>query len=243
MSKSEQQRKVICENYEIEYLLRRKQVKNLNLRIYPDSRIIVSAPRRVPVGIVDSFVKEKSRYIRSALEKFAQVRKTIPPPKEYVSGEEFHILGDKYLLKLEKGDRDNVVIDEHNIRLTMKDTTDSKRREKLLLKFLDQLCLTTFTEILHDSLALFQDFNLTLPTLKLRSMKSRWGSCSPAKKAITLNKRLLAAPRSCIEYVVVHELCHFIQPNHSQDFYRLLAAIRPDWKEQKQKLKQLEPYL
>ncbi|HHU04079.1 MAG TPA: M48 family metallopeptidase, partial [Fastidiosipila sp.] len=48
---------------------------------------------------------------------------------------------------------------------------------------------------------------------------------------------------NCIEYVVVHELCHFIQPNHSQDFYRLLAAIRPDWKEQKQKLKQLQPYL
>lgn len=63
-----------------------------------------------------------------------------------------------------------------------------------------------------------------------------WGSCLPKKLIITLNKQLLEAPRNCIEYVVVHELCHLVHPNHSKQFYTFLTMFMPDWKERKTEL-------
>jgi predicted metal-dependent hydrolase len=64
-------------------------------------------------------------------------------------------------------------------------------------------------------------------------MTSRWGSCQPKRGTITLNKRLIETPRSCIEYVVMHEFVHFRQPNHSKNFYDLLGVLMPDWNERK----------
>ena len=73
-----------------------------------------------------------------------------------------------------------------------------------------------------------------LQAIARTNMETRWGSCLVKKGIITLNKRLLEAPRNCIEYVVMHELCHFIYPNHSKQFYSFLTTLMPDWKERKQ---------
>ena len=70
-------------------------------------------------------------------------------------------------------------------------------------------------------------------------MKSRWGSCLPGKGTITLNLRLMAYPLSCVEYVVLHELCHFVHPNHSPAFHALMTALMPDWKQRRQQLQLL----
>lgn len=75
-----------------------------------------------------------------------------------------------------------------------------------------------------------------MPTLRIRDMETRWGSCLAKKGIITLNKRLLEAPRYCIEYVVTHEFCHFIHPNHSKQYYAFLTMLMPDWRERKKVL-------
>ena len=67
-------------------------------------------------------------------------------------------------------------------------------------------------------------------------MKSRWGSCNPGKGILTFNTQLMYAPPECIEYVVVHEFAHFLQPNHSALFYNEVAAVLPDWKDRRKKL-------
>ena len=77
-----------------------------------------------------------------------------------------------------------------------------------------------------------------MPALRIRSMETRWGSCLAQKGIITLNKRLLEAPRHCIEYVVMHELCHFLHPDHSKRFYAFLTTLMPDWRERKSILDQ-----
>lgn len=82
----------------------------------------------------------------------------------------------------------------------------------------------------------FIPYGVEYPKLKLRNMTSRWESCLPNKGIITLNKRLIKAPKNCIEYVAYHEFCHFVHPNHSKQFYSLLQVMLPDWRESKQLL-------
>src|SRR5699024_10108493 len=96
----------------------------------------------------------------------------------------------------------------------------------------------TFGEIMSEIYPVFRKYGVAVPVLRLRNMETRWGSCLPRKGIITLNKRLLEAPRYCIEYVVMHEFCHFIHPDHSKHFYAFLTMLMPDWKERKRILDQ-----
>ena len=99
-----------------------------------------------------------------------------------------------------------------------------------------------FSEILREYYPLFQKYGVKEPILRIRSMETRWGTCSMSRGVVTLNKQLLEAPRSCIEYVVMHELCHFIHPNHSKQFYAFLSMLMPDWKERREQLNKSAAY-
>ena len=88
-----------------------------------------------------------------------------------------------------------------------------------------------FNEILDEIYPLFIPYGVKKPVLRIRTMKSCWGSCLVNKGIITLNRKLLMKPRECIEYVVMHELCHFIYPDHSKQFYGFMEKLMPDWKE------------
>lgn len=93
-----------------------------------------------------------------------------------------------------------------------------------------------FTEILDEVYPAFIPYGIARPKVRIRTMKSCWGSCLVNKGIITLNRKLLMKPRECIEYVVVHELCHFVHPNHSKQFYGFMEQFMPDWKERKRRL-------
>ena len=77
---------------------------------------------------------------------------------------------------------------------------------------------------------------VTVTTLAYRNMKSRWGSCQPSTGRVCINTRLALYPPECLEYVVVHELCHFLEPNHGKEFYALMTKVMPDWKARRAKL-------
>lgn len=97
-------------------------------------------------------------------------------------------------------------------------------------------CLALFTQAVAEQLPLLAPYGVKLPLIKLRDMKSRWGSCAWQKGQITLNTRLYYALRECLDYVALHELCHFVHPNHSPAFHALLTALMPDWKARKKRL-------
>ena len=107
------------------------------------------------------------------------------------------------------------------------------RKKNLFNNWLKEQCRIIFNEIVQNVHKKFIPYDISFPQITLRNMKSRWGSCQPNKCVITLNKHLIEAPKSCIEYVVYHEFCHFIHPNHSKQFYSLLQIMLPDWKERK----------
>ena len=231
-----QERTVLYENNVIHYLLEQKQVKNINLRIHKDCMIYVSANPDVPAEKVDDFVVSKGAYICSSQRKFREMAQYAPQPKQYVSGETFYLLGRGVRLKVEKNLRDTIFSDGVYLYLSVKDTEDFTKKQRMVTHYLDEQCRTIFAEIISEIYPVFQKYGVSMPTLRIRDMETRWGSCLAKKGVITLNKRLLEAPRNCIEYVVMHEFCHFIHPNHSKHFYSFLAMLMPDWKERKRAL-------
>ncbi|CDA76479.1 M48 family metallopeptidase [Negativibacillus massiliensis] len=228
-----QERTVLYENNEIHYFLEQKQVKNLNLRIHKDCMVYVSANPDVPVEKVDDFVVSKGAYIRSVQRKFWEMAQYAPQPKQYVSGETFYLLGRGVRLKVEKNVRDTIFSDGIYLYLCVKDTEDFAKKQRMVTRYLDEQCRTVFGEIISEIYPIFQKYGVPIPILRIRDMETQWGSCLAKKGVITLNKRLLEAPRNCIEYVIMHEFCHFIHPNHSKRFYGFLAMMMPDWKERK----------
>lgn len=233
---------VTFDGQEIIFQLEQKSVKNLNLRIRKDGSIYVSANNLVPLSKVDEFVVSKGAYIISSLKRFQELAQYRPQPKQYVSGETFFIMGRGMRLKVTENTKETIYSDGVYIFLQVKDASDTKRKERIVTKYLDQQCKKQFSEIIEETYPLFRKYGIIHPILRIRDMETRWGSCIPKKGIITLNKRLLEAPRNCIEYVVMHEFCHFIHPNHSKQFYGFLTMLMPDWKMYKVELDKCAEY-
>lgn len=227
------QRTIQIEGSPLQYTLERKNVKNLNLHVRKDGSVYVSANAVVPEEKIDEFLVSKGTFIRNAQRRFQEQEQCKPLPKQYVSGETFYIQGRALRLKVTQANKDNVYSDGVYLFLEVKDSRDFTKKERLVKRFLDGQCKTVFGEIVEELYPVFQKYGVAPPVLRIRNMDTRWGSCLPGKGVITLNKRLLEAPRNCIEYVVMHELCHFIHPNHSRHFYDFLTMLMPDWKERK----------
>lgn len=237
MKKSSETRQVLCDQRTLEYELIRKPVKNINLRVKADGKITVSANNRVPVEYIESFLKEKQDFIIRALDKFAKRREHISAlPREYVSGETFYILGKSLQLKVIEAKEETIISDGEFIYLSVKNVDDMRHKEILINKWLKDIQTDTFNQICQEVYQKFKEYDIKYPVIKMRKMKSRWGSCQPSRGVITLNSRLIELPRKCIEYVVLHEFAHFIHPNHSKHFYDFVTKLMPDWKDRKRLL-------
>lgn len=236
------ERTVLFDGKTICYFLERKSVKNINLRIRKNGEVYVSANDSVSDVTVDEFVMIKGEYILKALNEFNELEDYRPKPKKFISGETFYIQGRALRLKVSQSSNESISSDGVYIYLNVKDTNDFKEKYRMVTRYMDCQCKTVFGEILAELYPQFQKYGVDTPVLRIRDMETRWGSCLAEKGIITLNKRLLRAPRYCIEYVLMHELCHFIHPNHSKQFYDFLTMFMPDWKERKKTLDKSSPH-
>ena len=151
----------------------------------------------------------------------------------------YDLLGKSLRLKVEEDKEESVYTDGVYIFLKVKNKDNFRRKEIMMSRWLKQYQMMVFKELLQEKYMLFQKYKLPYPVLKIRYMTSRWGSCQPKKGVITLNSKLIEAPRNCIEYVVLHEFVHFIYPNHSRQFWDVVAMMMPDWKERKKELEKI----
>ena len=227
------QRTVLLEGKLLEYTLERKNVKNVNLHVRKDGSVYVSANPFVSAQQVDDFLVSKVHFILNAQKRFRMQAEMRPQPKQYVSGETFYIQGRALRLKVTQASQNRIFTDGVHIFLELKDLSDCTKRQRMVSNFLDQQCRDVFGGIVQEIYPVFQKYGVAMPIVRIREMDTRWGSCLVRKGIITLNKRLLEAPRNCIEYVVMHEFCHFIHPNHSKHFYGFLSMLMPDWRERK----------
>lgn len=232
---STETRKVQTELGEIVYTFERKNIKNINLRICRDMNVYVSAPKKVSKAAVDSFVISKSEFIRNALDRFSRYAVS-NSEMQYISGENVTLLGKDMRINVVGDSREYISCDGIYVYIHVKRPDYYNRKKNLLNAWLNSQCEAVFTEIIKEVHKKFVPYDIAFPQLKLRNMTSSWGICQPYKGVITLNKRLIEAPKNCIEYVVYHEFCHFIHPNHSKQFYSLLQVMLPDWKKSKELL-------
>ena len=216
----------------IAFELERKKMKTVRLRIRPDGRVIVSANPKVPHSFIEGFVREKGHWINRKLKQFKDTA-NLNGHREYVSGETVRYLGRQYRLKVFESDEEEVKYYRGYIHIYVRDKNNYSRKEELYEHWLKKKA----KEAIHDSLdriyPRLEKHNIAKPTLTVRRMSSRWGSCSANKGKITINIQLVKAPKACIDYVILHELIHFKHPNHNKNFYIFLTNLMPDWKQRK----------
>lgn len=212
-----------CKKYPITYTLVTKKVKNINMRIERSGEIVISANPFVPVDRIDDFVCSKIAWIQKQQADIIQ-------RSERVMLSEHHMIlfGRQLRIKYTIGKYNNVTYDDTTLQVTMREGVSP---EKLIQGFLDKLCKDVFVDIANITHKSLQDYHLLFPTIKIRTMTSRWGSCTPVKQQITLNRRLIHYPIEFIEYVILHEFVHFVQPNHSKAFYHIIEYHMPDYKQ------------
>lgn len=220
---------------EIIYVLSRKKVKNINLRVARDGTIQVSAGRRVPEKAIDAFVASKADWILRA-----QGRMLKAPSRSFFDGESLLLLGETAPVKRQQGKAASAALIDGTLILTLPDASDSKKADRLLDAWLNDLCAHVFEKAGEDAFSFFSRYPIKRPVLKTRRMKSRWGSCNVKTGVITLNKRLILVPQACIDYVMFHEYAHLIHPNHSAEFYKLLKLAMPDYERRRQLLRTYE---
>ena len=217
------------------FTFERKNIKNINLRIRHDGGIFVSAPDSVPQTVIDAYVTGRKDFIFNAVAGF-QSQAAPQTEMQYISGENVTFLGKNMRIKVEQDAQEYVDCDGVYVSIHVQSPDDTKRKSRLFRQWLDTQSRLVFSGIMQEVHTSFAAYHASFPELRLREMTSRWGTCQPSKNTITLNTRLIEAPQNCIEYVVFHEFCHFVHPNHSKQFYALLQVMLPDWRERKELL-------
>ena len=213
---------VQCRKYPITYTLVTKQVKNINMRISSKGEVVVSANPIVPMDKIDDFVSSKVSWIVKH-QKSMQERSQ----KSMIDDKHIVLFGNSLKIRKTTGKYNHVSYDKDTLYVQCREQADP---EKVIRQFLDKLCRDVFLDIATLTFRSLSDYHLEFPDVKIRDMKSRWGSCTPAKNSITLNRKLIHYPFEFIEYVVLHEFVHFIQPNHSKAFYNIIENYMPDYK-------------
>lgn len=224
----------------IEYELTIKRVKNMNMRISRDGVIHVSANAYVPDYRVDKFVIENMPFIERARFKIAALDAKKVEALQYVHGESLSILGLPVTLHLiEKVGKSHIGFDGKAVlTMVVPPQATFEDKHKLMQTFwrnLGEKVFTHWAKVVYERFH-HQHIDVPMPTIKQQRMKSRWGSCTPAKQLIKMNTRLLEGPQAYIEYVMIHEFAHFKYLDHSKNFHNLVAQFLPDWKRRKQSL-------
>lgn len=218
----------------IDYSIVYSERKTLSITVTPDIKVIVKAPEDAGVEKIRTKVRKKAAWIIKQQEYFwSFYPKT--PPRKYVGGETHLYFGRQYLLKVTLSDRNEVKYKGRYIEVF---TDDKSKARDLVKQWYQKRAKIKFKEIAEPLIKRFKYYNVEPTGLQVHDMALRWGSCTVNGKII-LNPELMKAPKLCIEYVIIHELCHLIHHGHTRKFMETQDKEMPDWRKWKNKLERL----
>lgn len=218
----------------IEFRLRRTNRRTLAITVRPDLEVLVAAPRKAALETVLGKVRKRAGWIRRQQRFFGEFLPQTPP-RRYVSGETHRYLGRQYRLKVVKAEESSVKLQGRFIWVHAPNKHDRVRVRKLVEAWYLAHAKERFARSVAESAARLGTRLASPPRIQLRRMPKRWGSWT-RRGVIYLNPELVKAPGSCIDYVVMHELCHLVHGHHGPAFYALLSRTMPDWESRKRRL-------
>jgi predicted metal-dependent hydrolase len=214
----------------------RKDIKNVHLSVHPPTgRVRIAAPARMNLDTIRVFAISKLPWIRRQQSKMQeQARET---PREYLDRESHFVWGRRYLLSVIEGDHPPSIELSHNrIVLRVRPTTGRDKRDELMEQWYREKVKSAAPALIAKWERLL---GVKARRIFVQHMKTKWGSCNPRAGTIRLNTDLAKKPRECLEYIIVHELAHLIEPTHNDHFFTMMDRFVPKWQSYRETLNRL----
>jgi hypothetical protein len=216
----------------IPYYLHRAERKRLRIVVTPELRVEVFAPNEAGNEQVRTALQKKAPWIAKTLSKVENYH-PLPTPRRYVSGETLVYLGRQYRLKVKNGSSGPAKLRGRFLYVWVNEKTNTNATKRAVNAWYRERARETLGRHMEKCHGIASRHGVPEPLVTIRAMRRRWGSCSPAGR-ITLNLKLFQVPVHCIDYLIMHELCHLKHHSHSKAFYALLTRCQPDWRKRKE---------
>lgn len=203
-----------------------KDIKNVHLSVYPPTgRVRISAPKHMSMDTIRLFAIDKMGWIKSHQRKFREQPRE--SPREFLPRESHYVWGKRYLLKVVEQDAaPSVELGHRILTLRVRTGTSTAKREELVAAWYREQIRTAVPDLIAKWEPLMK---VKVRRFYVQNMRTRWGSCTPSSSALRLNTELAKKPRECLEYVVVHEMLHFLEGSHGDRFRGLMSSMLPQW--------------
>jgi predicted metal-dependent hydrolase len=214
----------------------KKDIKNLHLSVYPPTgKVRISAPFRLNLDTIRVFAISKIGWIRQQQKKVREQERE--SPREYLDRESHYLWGRRYLLKvIERDAAPGVELRHSQLVLQVRPATGEEKRQAIL----EDWYRTQLKAAVPPLVAKWEQLmRVKVERFFVQRMKTKWGSCSPATCGIRLNTDLAKKPRECLEYIVVHEMAHLLEPTHNGRFIGLMDLFMPTWRFHREVLNRL----
>ena len=204
----------------------KKDIKNMRLYVKPpNGKVVISAPLSMSRETIEQFVRSKVNWIKRHIAKFEEQQ--CRSKREYVSGETLYVWGKRYFLQTNFGGRNSLVLSGDKAVLTVRKGSTVSQREKYVREWYRKLLKAEIPQVLFKW---ENKTGLKAESWQVKNMTSRWGSCKIKEKKITLSLLLAGKDAQCLDYIILHELLHFMEKRHNQRFYNLLGKYMPAWR-------------
>lgn len=213
-----------------------KDVRNVHLSVHPpDGHVTLVAPTSTRLDVARAYAINKLGWIREQQDKLEkQARET---PRQFIERESHYLWGRRYLLSVVYRDtKPGVTFDHKRITLNIRPGSNTEERAKVLHEWHKSLLREAIPTLIRKWETIL---GVEVAKYFLQRMKTRWGSCNPQARHIRLNTELVKKPKDLLEYVIVHEMAHLLEPTHSDHFVAILDAHYPTWREARHELNEL----
>ena len=208
----------------------RKNMKNIYLKVEKNADVVVSAPPRTPNYIIKKLIHENIDEIKLRRNNILTNGYTV---KQFVTGEKHIIFGKEFVLEVRLGNKNVVKLSDDKIILVIKDKDQD--RGQIVTSYLRKVLYNKALEFINKYEKIM---GVRAEQLRIKKMKTRWGTCNIEAKRIWINYELIKYPIECLEHIVVHELTHLLETNHTPRFYALLGKYYPNFRENDKLIKE-----
>ncbi|MDU4713585.1 MAG: SprT family zinc-dependent metalloprotease [Gemella haemolysans] len=208
----------------------RKNMKNIYLKVEKNADVVVSAPPRTPNYLIKKLIRDNIDEIKLRRNNILMNGYTV---KQYVTGEKHIIFGKEFVLEVKLGNKNVVRLSDDKIILVIKDKDQD--REQIVTSYLRKVLYNKALEFINKYEKIM---GVHAEQLRIKKMKTRWGTCNIEAKRIWVNYELIKYPIECLEHIVVHELTHLLETNHTPRFYALLGKYYPNFRENDKLIKE-----